>query len=98
MSRISDFQPLTLLQAVSLSGGTTDKGGGKVFILRAADGRQPLTVDLNKMMRGKGDDVILKPNDMVFVPDSRSKRYTEAMLTSLITTFTYGIMGAVLWR
>ena len=95
---VSNYQPVTLLQALSLSGGTTDKAGGKGFILRAADGRQRVEFDMKKLLSGKETDFPLKANDLVFIPDSRLRRYGDAMATSAITSLTYGLMGTLLWR
>ena len=95
---VSNYQPVTLLQAISLSGGILDKSGGKGFILRAADGRQRVEFDIKKLLSGKETDLPLKANDLVFIPESRVKRYTEAMITSALTSVTYGVMGVLLWR
>jgi polysaccharide export outer membrane protein len=95
---ISNYQPMTLLQAISISGGTTDKAGGKGFILRAADGRQRVEFDMKRLLNGKETDLPLKANDLVYIPDSRFRRYGDAMATSAITSLTYGVMGALLWR
>ena len=95
---VSNYQPVTLLQALSLAGGTTDKAGGKGFILRAADGRQRVEFDMKKMLSGKEMDLPLKANDLVFIPDSRTRRYADAMISSALTSMTYGIMGVLLWR
>jgi polysaccharide export outer membrane protein len=36
--------------------------------------RQEIAVDLKKILAGKTPDVVMQPNDILFVPDSNGKR------------------------
>lgn len=73
----SDRQQLTVLKVVSLAGGlmSTAKPGNAV-ILRQASGtqqRQQLPVDVKKILTLKSEDVPLRQNDILYVPDSAGK-------------------------
>ncbi len=66
-------QPVTVLKAITLAGGTTDRAAERrVQIIRTdADGqRVTLQVDLRKIKRGKAEDPILYRDDLVLVPES----------------------------
>ncbi len=66
-------RPITLLQALIRSGGTTDAANAKqVRVLRKSEdgSRETLVVDTRKVRRGKLDDVVLKDGDIVVVPEA----------------------------
>lgn len=73
----SDRQQLTVLKVLSLAGGlaTTAKPGSAV-ILRQPPGspqRQQLPVDVKKILALKKEDISLRQNDILYVPDSAGK-------------------------
>jgi len=66
-------EPITVLKAVTLAGGTTDRAASKkVQIMRTdEDGsRVTLVVNLRKIQRGKIEDPLLRKGDIVLVPES----------------------------
>ncbi len=66
-------EPVTVLKAVTLAGGTTDRASERrVQILRTLpDGtRTMILVDLRKVKRGKAEDPVLERDDLVLVPES----------------------------
>lgn len=66
-------EPVTVLKAITLAGGTTDRAAEKkVQILRTdADGaRTKIVVDLRKIKRGKLEDPVLRRDDVVFVEEA----------------------------
>jgi polysaccharide export outer membrane protein len=66
-------EPITVLRAVTLAGGTTDRAARKrVQILRSdpQGNRVALTVNLRQIQRGKADDPLLRKGDIVLVPES----------------------------
>jgi polysaccharide biosynthesis/export protein len=66
-------EPVTVLKAVTLAGGTTDRAAqSKVQIIRTgADGtRITISVNLKKVKRGKAEDPVLQKDDLVLVPES----------------------------
>ena len=62
--------PLTLMQAVSLSGGTIHEGKfNDLRIIRTTgNSRSVIRVDLKKIMFGKAPDPVLQADDVVFLP------------------------------
>lgn len=73
----SDRQQLTVLKVLSLAGGlTTTAKPGSAVILRQPPGsqqRQQLAVDVKKILSLKSEDVSLRQNDILYVPDSTGK-------------------------
>jgi polysaccharide export outer membrane protein len=66
-------EPVTVLKAITLAGGTTDRAAERrVQIIRTDPGgaRVTLFVDLHKVKRGKAEDPILQKDDLVLVPES----------------------------
>lgn len=66
-------EPVTVLKAITLAGGTTERAAEKrVQILRTdEDGnRQTLIVNLRAVKRGKAEDPILRRDDVVFVQEA----------------------------
>jgi polysaccharide biosynthesis/export protein len=73
----SDRQQLTVLKVLSLAGGLTSTAkGGNAVILRQPPGnqqRQQVPVDVKKILALKNEDMSLRQNDILYVPDSTSK-------------------------
>lgn len=66
-------QPVTVLKAITLAGGTTDRAAEKkVQIMRTDPGGQRVSmiVNLRKVKRGKAEDPILRADDIVLVPEA----------------------------
>jgi polysaccharide export outer membrane protein len=66
-------EPVTVLEAITLAGGTTDRAAEKrVQVIRTDEqGRRvAFEVDLKRIKRGKAEDPILERDDVVLVPES----------------------------
>jgi polysaccharide export outer membrane protein len=66
-------EPVTVLKAITLAGGTTDRAAEKkVQVIRTDDdgGRVKFDVNLRKVKRGKLEDPILQKGDIVLVPEA----------------------------
>lgn len=66
-------EPVTVLKAITIAGGTTDRAAEKrIQIMRTdADGqRVTFQVDLRKIKRGRAEDPILRRDDIVLVPEA----------------------------
>jgi polysaccharide export outer membrane protein len=65
-------QDLTVVRAIAQGGGLTPmSAGGRVDILRGkGEKKERIRVDVDKMMRAPDEnlDVMLKPDDIIFVP------------------------------
>lgn len=66
-------EPITVLRAITLAGGTTDRASERrVQVIRtdAAGARVTIPVDLRKIKKGKLDDPVLQKDDLVLVPEA----------------------------
>jgi polysaccharide export outer membrane protein len=73
MYEIPKDEPVSVLKAVTLAGGTTDRAARKrVQVMRSdADGKRvTLVVNLKQIQRGKAEDPLLTKGDIVLVPES----------------------------
>lgn len=85
---------LTLLEAVALAGGLTRtaKASQSRLIRRSATGREELTVNLQKVLYGGGPDMLLIDGDILFVPTSVIKEYSQQVISAAIgSATTYAI-------
>jgi polysaccharide biosynthesis/export protein len=85
---------ISVLQAIALAEGTTPNSKGKsarIFVASGAGGeRKEIAINLDKIMAGKAPSPVLKPNDVLFVPNSGGKEVLHVIEQS-----TTGIVGAV---
>jgi polysaccharide export outer membrane protein len=73
----NDRSQLTTLKVLSLAGGTTTiaKLDHAVIIRRDEQGKQSETeVDLKKILHRESEDLQMRPSDILYVPDSRTKQ------------------------
>lgn len=88
---------VTVLQAVAMAEGwNKTASASKAHILRATDNskRRELPVDLKKVMSGEAEDLLLMPDDILFVPGSKSKQLARSVLTAAGAVAT----SIVIWR
>jgi polysaccharide export outer membrane protein len=85
---------LTLLEAVALAGGVTRtaKANQARLIRRSPTGREELKVNLDKVLYGGGPDMLLTDGDILFVPSSLRKQFTQQFVNGAVgAATTYGI-------
>jgi len=87
---------VTLLQLVAASGGPTRSAavGGARMIRRTPKGLQEFPVPLKDLLRGKGTDIPVSAEDILFVPSSRMKTIITAstvVATSAATAAVYHV-------
>jgi protein involved in polysaccharide export with SLBB domain len=77
----------TLSQAISLAQGMTFKAKasrGLIFREDPATGkRQEIKVDISAVMKGRGEDMPVRANDVIIVPNSKGKTVGGAILMTL---------------
>lgn len=93
-----DGSSISALQAVSLAGGMLRGAAPQsAKVLRRTDrpgDREEIAVDIKKILAGKEQDMVLRADDILFIPNSRSK---TAALRALETALGAGAT-AILWR
>ena len=65
-------RPVTLLKAITIAGGTTDRAALKrVQIIRTDANGHRITLDVNlrKVKNGKSEDPVLQEEDLILVPE-----------------------------
>lgn len=93
---------LTVLEAVAMAEGLDRFADTRrVKILRTQPGqgeRQEIAVDLEQLLRGKGRDVALRPDDILFVPANRTKSATFRTLETALGAGGQIATGLVIYR
>lgn len=81
---------LTVLEAIALAGGTSSTAAlNNAKILRKnANGVEEIATPLKPILSAKSQDVPLKPGDILFVPDSKTKGFARRGLESAIQITT----------
>ena len=87
---------VTVLQLVAAAGGPTRTAavGGARMIRRTPKGLQEHPVPLKALLRGKGTDIPVSADDILFVPSSRMKAIASAstlVATSAATAAVYHV-------
>jgi polysaccharide export outer membrane protein len=94
---LNERDTVSILQALSLAGGlTANASPKKAKILRDKPGnsdRVEVASDLRKILAGNSPDVALRPDDILFVPDSMSKAAGRTTLNAVMN-----MAGAAIFR
>jgi len=89
---------ISALHALSMAEGlgpTPAPGSSKILRTQpGASGPTEIAVDLTKMMAGRAEDIMLRPNDILIVPSSLPKQASLRALDAAIQMAT----GVVIWR
>ncbi|HWR52632.1 MAG TPA: polysaccharide biosynthesis/export family protein [Bryobacteraceae bacterium] len=94
---LNDREGITVLQALSLAGGLDRSASPKnARILRRSNGpeRTELAVNMKSILEGKGEDFLMLPDDILFIPSSAPKRAALRAAEAAIQVGT----GLVIWR
>jgi polysaccharide export outer membrane protein len=83
---LSGKSSLTVLQALSLAEGLDPRASPERtrILRRTVLPEQQIAVDLKKILAGKSEDLLLQPNDILFVPSSTTKVVTSRTLEAAI--------------
>jgi len=99
---LNESDTLSVLQAVSLAEGLERTASPqKAKILRIAPGatrRAEVPLNLKKIFSGEMADVVLQPDDILFVPDSAQKRAALRTLEALMSIGTTAGAGVILYH
>jgi polysaccharide export outer membrane protein len=95
---LGEKQNMSVLQAISMAEGlgtAPDTKHAKILRMNpGADQRTEIPVDLKTILQGKGHDVPLQGNDILFVPDSTGRKIALRALEAAIQTGT----GVAIYR
>ena len=90
-------EQLTVLQILALAGGVRPFAAKKQSrIIRTDDTgqRHEIALNLDKVLAGKAEDPVLRPDDILFVPGSAARPVLNRAIESAIALVT----GVVIWR
>jgi polysaccharide biosynthesis/export protein len=80
---------LSVLQAISMAGGLSKGAASKdARILRIETGhpeREEIPVNVANLLAGKSKDVVLQPNDILLIPDSKGKKFRERAVDTAVS-------------
>lgn len=85
---------ISVLETLALAEGLdSHAAASQARILRMAAGsvdagRQPIPVDVNKILKGKTGDVLLHPNDILFIPNNAAKAITARVAEAALQAAT----------
>lgn len=94
---LNEKETMSVIQALSLAEGLDQTAGAQnAKILRGSGtpNRAEIPVDVKKILSGKGEDVSLQANDILFIPTSAAKNATLRALEAAIQLGT----GVVIYR
>ena len=84
---MDNYEKMTVMQAIALVGGPTSVASmNKARLIRTtATGREQMPLKLNSMLAAKQPDIDLKPEDIIFVPSSLTKKAAKRGAESALT-------------
>jgi polysaccharide export outer membrane protein len=93
---LGDREQLSLIRALSLAEGLQGTASARhAKVLRdSATGRSEIPVDIAKILDGKGPDLMLLPEDVLYVPTNTGKKIAIRSIEAAIQTGT----GIAIWR
>jgi len=94
---MTENETMSLTQAVALAGGWSPNAKlGAARILRSSGGaeREQIPANIKKIMENKAPDLQMKPDDILYVPNSLAKVVTARGVESAIGVGT----GLLIWR
>jgi polysaccharide biosynthesis/export protein len=90
---LNENESLSALQVLALAEGLqTTAAASKARILRSIPGastRTETSVDLGRLMAGKAPDVLLRADDILFVPGSKAKKAGLRTIDAIVNAATY---------
>jgi polysaccharide biosynthesis/export protein len=85
---LGDHEQLSLLKLLSLAEGlgSTAAAAQAKIIHENGSTRTETAIDVQKILEGKASDVLLSPDDILFVPTNKSKKFALRALEAVIQT------------
>jgi len=88
---------ISVLKALAKSGDTTKEAKKKAAMIirvHTDKSREEIPIDLDKIAKGKSPDVEMMPNDILFVPSSKTKTLINSTLQNAISV----VSGRLIYR
>ena len=98
---IQEGNDSTVFTMVAMSEGLLPYHKNQAFIYRreaGKQGRDEIPVELEKIMDRKAPDVALMANDILYIPDNKSKRLTNGIIDRIIGFGTATGTGILVWH
>jgi polysaccharide export outer membrane protein len=89
----------SVLRMVALSEGLMPFSTKLAYVYRLDNGvKQEIPVELDKILQRKSPDVALQANDVLYVPDNRTKRNLSGALERISNFGTATASGILIWH
>jgi polysaccharide biosynthesis/export protein len=87
---LGEQERMSVLKAISLAEGfgTAPDPRHARIVRKVGDKQEEIPVDLKKLLQGKGSDVTMQGNDILFIPDSTGKKVALRIMEAAIQTGT----------
>ena len=97
---VRDAADESVLKIIALSEGLAPYSGKIAYIYRrdGSGAKKEIPVDLNKIMQRKSPDVPLQTDDLLYIPDSSTRRVTMTTLDRLTWFAASTASGLVVWH
>jgi len=95
---LDDRPTVTVIQAISMAegfSGTASRRGAHILRTQNDGSKIKIPVDLNKVLKGKAEDITLAANDVLYVPDSKAKVAGQRAVDSGVSTFSAWLIWGV---
>jgi polysaccharide biosynthesis/export protein len=89
---LASNQTMTTLQAVALGQGlgpVAARDRAQVIRTSASGERIQIPINLSDVLNGRAPDVVLHPNDVLFVPRNNAKAFGQGLLGALVRIVTF---------
>lgn len=92
---INNNEPLTLMQALALAGGSgaTSNLRNVRLIRKTASGKEEITFNLRKIYRGKQADIAVNNGDILYIPSSTVKQFIYRGYSGLVSSANVAIFA-----
>ncbi len=97
---VRDSADSSVMRMVALAGGMLPYAAKQAYVYRkdAAGAKTEIVVELEKIMERKSPDVALHIDDILYVPDNKSRRNTMTVIDRITTFGASTASGVLVWR
>jgi len=98
---VRDGSETTVLKLLALAEGLVPFAGHRAYIFRPqADSaeRQEIPIELDRILERKAADVALEADDILYIPDNKSRRRTAEIIDRVSSFGTATASGLLIWR